>query len=466
MMDNRHNGGPPLNEDVAPAVIDGWVAISRALRNHEVVGFGQSVEPASDDRGFCFSKAEAWIDLIMECRYRDGTVTNNGKVMDLKVGQLLGAFSWLAHRWNWTPKTVRVFLERLERYGMISRFSPGTERETRQCAHHELNETNHGTQKGKQKGKQWQVISICNYSQYQVPRFLQGHAEGHAQGFDEGTQGARKGHARGMNLTKEQGNKETIDNMAGHFDGRERASDLASGGVVRHDPATLSKVLVDAAGDALDNPVNCLGLASCAIPLGWLEAGCDLDRDILPTMRGFAMTAKGRAIRSWNYFTGAVMRARDQRRRAESTSGAPAVGAGTLVAGPLAAEGWEVTDRGRVNLSNGARAEWLERFGGNAQILENALIEVSGKLKLGAGSPSIEQQVESHLARVSNDVMIRERNTVIAVERRAKPQISPVAGVSGSGQVESRADRFARYARAEGQETASQSDGAKREESF
>ncbi len=194
-----HNGGPHLDDSPSTMGGEGWVAVRREMRAHYLVGFGKTVTPQDPERGFVYSRAEAWLDLIMECRYKEGTVMNGGKKMELKPGQLTGARSWLAHRWNWTPKAVRWFLETLEEEGMIERSSPGVS-ETRQMPDGILNSSN----KGQQKGKQSQVITICNYSNYQFVKDIEGPAKGQA----EGQQGASKGPARGQNLIKEERKKE------------------------------------------------------------------------------------------------------------------------------------------------------------------------------------------------------------------------------------------------------------------
>ena len=109
----RHNGGPALDE-VSPFGKNGWIAVGRDSRYHPIVGFGKFVNPSDPDRGFVYSKAEAWQDLIMECRYSTGQVYNGGRVMTIEKGQLVGATSWLAHLWNWTPKTVLHLLDTIE----------------------------------------------------------------------------------------------------------------------------------------------------------------------------------------------------------------------------------------------------------------------------------------------------------------------------------------------------------------
>jgi hypothetical protein len=179
-----HNN-PPADQN------GGWVAIRRAMREHWLVGFGQPVTPCDPEKG-AYSRAEAFIDLIMECRYESGTVNNGGRKMRIERGQLLGAVSWLASRWNWTPKTVRGFLDKLEDDAMIERFSPGTQTE--------LN----GPELGKQKGKQASIITVCNYYAYQLVDYIKGQAPGQS----EGTQRASKGQAEGNTTKDNKGTRE------------------------------------------------------------------------------------------------------------------------------------------------------------------------------------------------------------------------------------------------------------------
>lgn len=67
--------------------------------------------------------------------------------------------------------------------------------------------------------------------------------------------------------------------------------------------------LIDAGGKALADPVNAQGLLQLSFPLMWIERGCDLEKDILPTIRAKAKTHKGKPIKAWNYFTEAVVEA-------------------------------------------------------------------------------------------------------------------------------------------------------------
>lgn len=162
-----------------PPMPAGWIAIHRTVRHHHIVGFGKPVKPCDPSRG-SYSRSEAWQDLLMECRYQDGTVLNGGREMEIRRGELVGAISWLASRWNWTPKTVRGFIDALEADGAISVRAPGAIQ-------------------GQQKGKQAHVISVCNYDKYQSAPDEDGQAKGH----DLGTQKASNGQATGNILIRD-----------------------------------------------------------------------------------------------------------------------------------------------------------------------------------------------------------------------------------------------------------------------
>lgn len=126
-----------------------WFAVSRMIFEHYVVGAGQPVAPRDPKRG-AYSKMEAWLWLVASAAYEPRKVMNKGREMELQPGQLMGAYSYLSEQWNWTPETVRWFLKRLETTAMITRY----------CH----------TQRASRNTNQSQVLSVCNYSQYQITK--------------------------------------------------------------------------------------------------------------------------------------------------------------------------------------------------------------------------------------------------------------------------------------------------------
>lgn len=76
----------------------GFIAIHRELADHELW------------RGEKFSRGQAWIDLILLAAHADHVV--NGR--EVKRGQLLTTFRYLANRWKWSTGAVTRFFSYLE----------------------------------------------------------------------------------------------------------------------------------------------------------------------------------------------------------------------------------------------------------------------------------------------------------------------------------------------------------------
>lgn len=180
-----------------------WIAIDPDVLNHPLVGAGQAVEPFDKSRG-AYSRTEAWIWLIANARFEAGYIYNKGLKMRLERGQMMAAYSYLAGEWNWSQKTVRVWLEKLIDERMLSKKLPG------QAEFGSMEEpipataltsvsTRHRSEWGKRQGNQIQVLTLCNYEGYQFQRWELGQANGQA----EGKRGASEGQARGKNLTRE-----------------------------------------------------------------------------------------------------------------------------------------------------------------------------------------------------------------------------------------------------------------------
>jgi hypothetical protein len=134
MMAIGHNGGPPIEEERA----GNWFAVSRTIFDHPVVGI----------RNRPYTELEAWLSLLAMAEYDQRRIMNKGEVVVLDPGQLMAAHIFLAKRWSWTHDKVRYFLQRLVNEAMISRF----------C----------NTQNTNRRTNQIQIITICNYSKYQL----------------------------------------------------------------------------------------------------------------------------------------------------------------------------------------------------------------------------------------------------------------------------------------------------------
>lgn len=78
---------------------------------------------------------------------------------------------------------------------------------------------------------------------------------------------------------------------------------------------SLRSRLIDAAGCAIVNPAQCSDLANTRKPREWLDAGCDLEADILPTVRLLSARKPAASIRTWDYFNDAVIAAKTDRQR-------------------------------------------------------------------------------------------------------------------------------------------------------
>lgn len=157
-----HNGGPPIREG-------NWIAISRDLIEHHIVGAGNMVTPADKNRG-SFSRLESWLDLLSMANFAERKITVQGATLVLKPGQTLAGRAFLAKRWNWTEKAVRVWLEKLSTELMIT------------LACEKLKE-------GQTKGHGPNVLSVCNWAKYQIEPQAEGPGLGWPQGQPRASQG-------------------------------------------------------------------------------------------------------------------------------------------------------------------------------------------------------------------------------------------------------------------------------------
>lgn len=67
-----------------------------------------------------FSKGQAWIDLILQAKYKDEKFLYKGTLVDGKRGTVYRSVKSLAERWGWNRETATKFLNLLEADGMIA----------------------------------------------------------------------------------------------------------------------------------------------------------------------------------------------------------------------------------------------------------------------------------------------------------------------------------------------------------
>lgn len=87
---------------------EGWIRIHRSIENNPY----WFSEP--------FTKAQAWIDLLLLANHSPGHIQKRGILIPLERGQLGHSEDTLAERWKWSRGKVRRFLRELVGRGQIS----------------------------------------------------------------------------------------------------------------------------------------------------------------------------------------------------------------------------------------------------------------------------------------------------------------------------------------------------------
>lgn len=85
----------------------GWIKLSRNIQDN----FLWDEVP--------FTKAQAWIDLLLSASHKDQVISVNGKPKTIKKGQVWTSQMRLEKRWGWSKNKVRRFLALLTEQQMI-----------------------------------------------------------------------------------------------------------------------------------------------------------------------------------------------------------------------------------------------------------------------------------------------------------------------------------------------------------
>lgn len=86
----------------------GFIKLDRGLVESEI---WDTEEP--------FCRRAAWIDLLMLANFRERNFISKGELLHLKAGEMITSIRILSERWYWSIDKVRLYLNQLEKMGMI-----------------------------------------------------------------------------------------------------------------------------------------------------------------------------------------------------------------------------------------------------------------------------------------------------------------------------------------------------------
>lgn len=89
-----------------------WIKLNRSITDHWLWSSGE-----------CFSRGQAFIDLLLMAAYADHKVMSQGRMIELKRGSMITSVRYLAERWRWSKDKTLRFLNDLEADGTIKKAS-------------------------------------------------------------------------------------------------------------------------------------------------------------------------------------------------------------------------------------------------------------------------------------------------------------------------------------------------------
>lgn len=201
-----------------------------------------------------FTEREAWIWIISKAVYEDTTHYVSGVNLPVPRGSFFTTYAELSEVWKWSSTRVRAFQKKLELKEMIV----------------------------VQKNTKKTFISVCNYDVYQHEPNKKTQ-KSNAENTEENTK----------RVQLNNNNTKTTTTGDGDFQNSKAFKD-----------PTVQRMF-----EALGSPAELK--REMDTPHSWLELGCDLEADILPTLRMIAQ--RNKTIRAWSYCSGAVFDAMDNR---------------------------------------------------------------------------------------------------------------------------------------------------------
>ncbi len=86
----------------------GWISLYRSIQDHWL----WQEKP--------FSKAQAWLDLLLSANHQDKKIVFDSNLVEVKRGEFITSIRKLCERWGWSNSKVKKFLETLQLDGMIT----------------------------------------------------------------------------------------------------------------------------------------------------------------------------------------------------------------------------------------------------------------------------------------------------------------------------------------------------------
>lgn len=93
---------------MAGEVNKGWISLYRSIQDHWL----WQEKP--------FSKAQAWLDLLLSANYQDKKIVFDSNLVEVKRGEFITSIRKLCERWGWSNSKVKKFLDTLQLDGMIT----------------------------------------------------------------------------------------------------------------------------------------------------------------------------------------------------------------------------------------------------------------------------------------------------------------------------------------------------------
>lgn len=247
---------------------DRWIAVNVGVFEHDVLARGP------------FDRRSAWLWMIANAAWKAKRVNHKCRPIELQRGQLLAGRAYLAETWQWTEKQVRIFLDLLKASGMVAL----------------------GTDGGQSRGHFANVITICNYEVYQTAPEVAGQSKVQS--------GASAGEEKGQTFTT---STTTRDN---NYPQQQDAAREAVAGA-KYDFARINVAVAKAAGRAMRT--TSASVHDISPIIGCLDAGADLDLDVLPTIERVAAGKPAGSLSGWGYFAKPIAEACAKRKAAATT---------------------------------------------------------------------------------------------------------------------------------------------------